>query len=97
MSASAEFSGLSAAERQSLAAWRIAAAQRGIETVLDLSGRHWNVQGTHTVLGVFQQDAKCAGWLLVREASGWSLIDCVTETISGGTLALDDVLAMVIS
>jgi hypothetical protein len=97
MPAFGEFPGLSAEERQSLAAWRIPAAERGIETVIDLTARRWNVQGTRTILGVFQREAVRAAWLLVQEDTGWSLIDCELQTIVGGTLSLDDALALVIA
>jgi hypothetical protein len=96
MSASAEFPGLSAAERQTLADWRVAAAERGIETVIDLGARPWNVPGTRTVLGVFQRDAERAGWLLVQEDTGWDLIDCTAETVIGSTLSLADALVLII-
>jgi hypothetical protein len=97
MPASAEFPGLSVEERQCLAAWRMTAAERGIETVIDLNARQWNVQGTRTILGVFQRETDRAGWLLVQEDAGWSLIDCEKETVSGGTLSLGDALALVIT
>ncbi len=97
MPASADFPGLSAEERQSLAAWRMTAAERGIEAVIDLSARHWKVQGTRTILGIFQRETDRAGWLLVQGDAGWSLLDCAAETVIGGTLSLGDALALVIT
>jgi hypothetical protein len=72
------------------------AAEGGIETVIDLSARPWNVSGTRTILGVFRREADRAGWLLVKEGDGWSVIECVAETVTGEALHLDDALALVI-
>ena len=96
MPASADFSGLSAEERQSLMAWRLMAAERGLGPVIDMTERNWKLPDARTILGIFQLGQDRAACLVVQEQTGWSLIDCEKETIVGGILSLKDALALVI-
>lgn len=96
MPAGAEFPALSAEERQSIEAWRMAAANRGLDAVIDLTGRRWNVPLACAIVGIFRIGEARAAWLLIRDDTGWTVLDCVAETIIGGTLTLDDCLAILI-
>ncbi|HEY8287743.1 MAG TPA: hypothetical protein VIG49_00655 [Acetobacteraceae bacterium] len=97
MPASADFPGLTAEERHSLAQWCVSAAERGFDAVTDLTGRRWNVPETRGILGVFRGGQERAAWLLVREEAGWSVLDCDHETLIGEMLTLEDALAIIMT
>lgn len=97
MPARSEFSGLSEDERDALAVWRATAEPQDIDTVIDLTGRDWNLPGARAVIGIFRKGREQAAWALVGEASGWSVIDCVSGTIMGGADTLVDALGLIVT
>jgi hypothetical protein len=87
--------GLDAADRQVLSSWLASAAARGIDTVMDLSVRPWDIGGAAVIVGVFETNKNQASWLVVREGSGWTLARCADGFVSGLTKSLPDILALI--
>lgn len=87
------FTGLNATDRQTLSDWLDMAS--GIDTVVDLAARPWNIPGTTAILGVFEADSKEASWLIARCAEGWMLTRRLDGFISGVSTSLSDILTMI--
>jgi hypothetical protein len=87
--------GLDEAECRTLSEWLEVACTRGIDTVMDLSVREWNVAGAAAIVGVFETDKNRASWLVVRDGSRWSLARCCDGCVSGESKSLAHVLALI--
>jgi hypothetical protein len=86
------FTGLDTFDRQALSDWLDNA--NGIDTVMDLAERPWNIPGASIILGVFECDKDQASWLIVRYGSGWTLARCADGFISDVLESLPDILGL---
>ena len=89
------FTGLDATDRQILSAWLDRSAATGIDTVLDLAIRPWNIAGASAIFGVFETNRDQASWLIVRYGSGWTLARCADGFISDVSASLPDILRLI--
>ncbi len=89
------FTGLGPTDRRLLAAWLDRAADTGIDTVLDLASRPWNITGSSAIVGVFETNREHASWLIVRYGSGWTLARCADGFISDVSATLPDILRII--
>jgi hypothetical protein len=89
----ATFTKLGSADRQALSDWLDGAD--GIETVVDLAARPWNIAGASAIFGVFETDKDQASWLIVRHASVWTLARCVDGFVSDVMVSLSDILSLI--
>jgi hypothetical protein len=87
------FSGLDCVSRASLAAWLAGAG--GIDTVLDLSQRPWNVADAAAIIGVFERGNASASWLIVRHRSLWTLVRCGDAAVCETCATLGDILRLI--
>ena len=87
--------GLDAAEQRALSDWLDQAGSVGIEAVLDLAGRPWNIPGTPAIFGVFECDKDRASWLIVRSYFGWTLARCADGLVSEASALLPDILGLI--
>jgi hypothetical protein len=87
------FTGLDTVDRQALSDWLDATT--GIDTVMDLTARPWNVAGAGVILGVFETDKQQASWLIVRYSDGWTLARCADGFVSDVSNNLPDLLRMI--
>jgi hypothetical protein len=88
----ATFTRLGTADRQALTDWLDGAD--GIETVIDLAARPWNIVGASAIFGVFETGETQASWLVVQHASGWMLTHCADGFVSDVMVSLADTLAL---
>jgi hypothetical protein len=86
------FSGLDTADRQVLSDWLDHA--HGIDTVIDLGARPWNIAGARAIFGVFQPGMVRASWLIVRHASGWTVVRPSDGFVSDVMDSLREILAV---
>ena len=89
------FTGLGATDRRLLEAWLGRAADAGIDTVLDLAIRPWNITGASAIFGVFETSRDQASWLIVRYGSVWTLARCADGFISDVSASLPDILSII--
>lgn len=89
------FTQLDEADREVLLAWANRAGISGIDTVIDLAVRPWNVAGARVVVGVFEINKARASWLIVRHGSGWTLARCGDGFVSDVSPSLPDILTMI--
>jgi hypothetical protein len=87
------FIGLDTADRQALSDWLDGVS--GIDTVIDLAVRPWNIAGATAIFGVFRTYQDQASWLIVRHDAGWILADCRNGIISDISPSLPDILWMI--
>jgi len=87
------FKGLNRVDRQTLSDWLDGAS--GIDTVVDLTERHWNIDGPQAILGVFESDEEQASWLIVGDGAGWTLVRCIDGFISNVLTAFPDILDLI--
>jgi hypothetical protein len=87
------FIGLDTADRQALSDWLDGAS--GIDSVIDLAVRPWNIAGATAIIGVFRTYQDQASWLIVRDGAGWTLADCRNDIISDPSPSLPDILCMI--
>jgi len=87
------FTGLDTADRQALSDWLDNAV--GIDTIMDLAVRPWNIAGAVAIFGVFEIKKDQASWLIVRCGSGWLLARCVDGFVSDVSESLVDILSLV--
>ena len=85
--------GLDSAGHRILSAWLDKAA--GIDTVLDLGVRPWNIAAANVILGVFETNRDQASWLIVRYGPGWTLARCSDGFISDVSASLQDILRLI--
>jgi hypothetical protein len=88
------FTGFDAAESQSLVDWLATAKARGIDAVIDLAPRPWNVAGVQAIAGVFKRNLPLASWLIVRCDAGW-LLTRPDGSVSDVSPVLSDILAQI--
>jgi hypothetical protein len=86
------FTGLDTADRQVLSGWLDAAS--GIDTVLDLATRPWNIAGASAILGVFETDQDQASWLIVRHGSRWTVAREADGFVSDELDSLQEILGL---
>jgi hypothetical protein len=89
----ATFTGLDAADRQALSDWLDDAD--GIDSIIDFSVRPWNIDGTSTILGVFESAKDQASWLILRYGSGWLAVRCADGFVSDVSVSLADILGLI--
>jgi hypothetical protein len=89
------FAGLAEADKQVLLAWQDRAEAAGIDTVLDLAVRPWNIAGAGAIFGVFEFDKDQASWLIVRYGFGWTLARCSDGFVSDVSASLPDILSLI--
>jgi hypothetical protein len=87
------FAGLDIADRQVLSDWLDHAG--GIDNVIDLAVRPWNIPGVAAVLGVFETGKNQASWLIVRYGPGWTLARCMDSSVSDISDSLPDILYLI--
>jgi hypothetical protein len=91
------FTGLDAADRQALSDWLDDAD--GIDSIVDFSVRPWNIpwniDGTSTILGVFETARDQASWLILRYGSGWLAVRCADGFVSDVSVSLGDILGLI--
>ena len=90
-----EFTGIDTTDRQILSDWLDQAGPGGIDTIIDLTLRPWQITGAQAIIGVFEKDKVEASWLMVRNRSGWVLARCNDRSISDVSAALPDILALI--
>jgi hypothetical protein len=86
------FTGLDTADRQVLSDWLDDAS--GIDTVMDLAARSWNIAGASAILGVFEPDRDQASWLIVRHGSGWTVARQADGFVSDVLDSLQEILGL---
>jgi hypothetical protein len=86
------FTGLDSADRQALSDWLDAAD--GVDTVMDLALRDWDIAGAQAILGVFEPGNNQASWLIVRHVSGWTLARRSDGLVSDVMDSLPELLAL---
>ena len=86
------FTGLDSADRQALSDWLDAAD--GIDTVIDLALRDWDIVDAQAILGVFEPGNNKASWLIVRHVSGWTLARRSDGLVSDVVDSLPELLAL---
>jgi hypothetical protein len=89
------FKGLGKTDRKVLTDWLARAGAGEIDTVIDLSGRPWNVANASLIVGVYETDKADASWLIVRDGTSWALARCADGFISDGSMSLSDILALI--
>ena len=89
------FSGVSNIDSLILSGWLSGAIARGIDAVIDLSARPWNVTSAEAILGVFEVARPRASWLLVRDGRGWVLARRADRFVSDSTTFLPALLVMI--
>lgn len=89
------FPQLDIADRSVLLDWLDHAEEHGIDTVMDLAVRPWNIVGVDVVIGVFEIGKSQASWLVVRHGSGWALARCDDGFVSDVAASLAGILAMI--
>jgi hypothetical protein len=89
------FAGLDTSDRQVLSDWLDRAGARGIDVVMDLSLRPWNIAGVHAIVGVFEAGKGSASWLVVQAGSGWLLARCQDGFVSDEMTSLPAALALI--
>jgi hypothetical protein len=94
---SERFGALSEAERHVLRRWLSAAHAVGIDTVDDLTARHWPAVLSAAVIGVFLFGEQSAAWLAVGQEGSWAVASCTDGSISPPVSSLADALAIVYS
>jgi hypothetical protein len=87
------FTGLDPASRAALSDW--VAGAGGIDTVVDLSHRPWNIAGADTIIGVFEHGKPSASWLIVLHRSRWTLARCDDHSVSETYPALGEILGLI--
>lgn len=87
--------GLDSADQRILSAWLDGAAAAGIDTVLDLGVRPWNIAGANVICGVFETNRDQASWLIIRYGPGWTLARCSDGFISDVFASLPDILRII--
>ena len=95
MQAGKTFKGLGRAERKVLTDWLAGAGARGIDTIVDLSSRPWNIGGESLIVGVFETDKATASWLVVRKGTDWTIARCSDGFVSDVATSLPDALASI--
>ncbi len=85
--------GLDSADRKILSEWLDAV--EGIDTVLDLAVRPWNIVGAGAIFGVFETGKDRASWLIVRYGQRWTLARCSDGFVSDVSISLEDVLGLI--
>ena len=86
------FSRLDIADRQALSDWLDSA--NGIDTIVDLAVRPWNIADAKAIFGVFEINQEQASWLIVRHGLGWMLARCADGFVSDVSDSLSDILAL---
>ena len=94
---SERFGALSEAERHVLRRWLWAARAVGIESVEDMTSRHWPAVVTATVIGVYLFGEQSAAWLAVGQDGAWAVASCPDGSVSPPVTSLADALALVYS
>lgn len=89
------FAGLDVADRQVLADWLACKSPDGVDAVLDLTARPWNLAGIGPIIGVFEAAKLRATWLILRHPDGWLLIDPGDGSVSDLCATLAGVLASI--
>jgi hypothetical protein len=87
------FTGLDTPDRQALLDWLDGAD--GVDAVIDLTVRGWNIAGAHVILGVFKPGEDQASWLIVGDGSGWMLARCADGFISEVSDSLPGILGLI--
>ena len=82
-------------DRRILSAWLDQAGTDGIDTVLDLGVRPWNIAGAGAIFGVFETHRDQASWLIVQYGPGWILARCADGFISEMSVSLADILRLI--
>jgi len=80
---------------QVLVAWLGHARTRGIDAIMDLTVRPWNVSGAEAILGVFESHNEQASWLIVRCVSGWTVARCADGFVSNASIFLAEILDLI--
>ncbi|HQT78746.1 MAG TPA: hypothetical protein PLD10_16960 [Rhodopila sp.] len=93
--AMSSFAGLDAADRQVLAEWLARKSPDGVDAVLDLTARPWNLAGACVIIGVFEPARPLATWLILRHPDGWLLIRPGDGFVSDLCATLTGVLASI--
>ncbi len=86
---------LDEADVRLLGGWLDHAGTSGIDAVLDLAVRPWNIVGADAILGVFESDKNQASWLIVRGVSGWTVARCSDGFVSDVSICLADILSLI--
>ena len=87
------FTKLDIADRQALSDWLDSSS--GIDAVIDLALRPWNIAGASAILGIFEANKNQASWLIVRYRLGWTAARCTDGFISDVLESLVDVLSLI--
>jgi hypothetical protein len=89
------FTRLEASDRNVLAHWLEDARRHGVDAVIDLTVRPWNIACTPIIVGIFEKNRAEASWLIVHCPDGWMLANCTDGSILGVCAALLDILALI--
>jgi hypothetical protein len=87
------FTALDTADRQAVSDWLDYAS--GIDSVIDLAARPWNIPGASGILGVFEACRNQATWLIVRDTSGWVLAHCQDGFVSDVFDSMPEILRLI--
>jgi hypothetical protein len=82
-------------DRQILSAWLDRAEALGVDAVLNLGGRPWNIAGVGAIFGVFETRHNQASWLIMRYGQSWILARCRDNVISGLSASLPEILRLI--
>jgi len=92
MSQVSAFAALDVADRRMLADWLAEGLPAGVDAVLDLSSRPWNVSGAGAIIGVFEAAQPLATWILVHHDAGWMMLRPASGFVSDPAGSLADLL-----
>lgn len=84
--------GLDTADRQALSDWLFQAS--GIDSVMDLAVRPWNIPGASSIFGIFETGVNQASWLIVRYGSGWTLVRSKDGFVSDVMASMPEILKL---
>lgn len=87
------FTGLDSADRRTLSDWLDDAS--GIDNVIDLTTRAWNIAGAREIIGVFEIGQEHASWLIVRHRSVWTVARCKDGFVSDISTSLLGILGLI--